>query len=160
MIRIIVDGSFVQFSSKLDIHPKYWDSKVGMAKGKNTEVQKTNLALDTFRAKITQHYTHLMEIDDYATPEKIKNLLLGIIEKEKTIISYFEKFNGQYKLKVGTTTTWTTYTKYELTKNRLIEFLQLKHKVKDMPSKKSQLSSYRIFICFYAIFIIQEIIMQ
>ena len=99
MIRITVDGSCVQFSSKLDIHPKYWDSKEGIAKGKNVEVQKTNLALDAFRAKISLHYTHLMEIDGYATPEKIKNLLLGIIEKEKTIISYFEKYNVSYPKK-------------------------------------------------------------
>ena len=132
MVRITVDGDCVQFSSKLDIHPTYWDSKDGKAIGKTVEVQKVNRALDALKAKIAQHYVHLVEIDGYATPEKIKNLLLGIVEKEKTIISYFEKHNEQYRLKVGTTTTWTTFTKYELTKNRLIEFLQLRHKVKDM----------------------------
>ncbi|MDR2918783.1 MAG: site-specific integrase [Tannerella sp.] len=136
MVRITVDGDCVQFSTKQEIHPKYWDSIAGMAKGKDVEVQKVNRALDTMRAKISQHYTHLMEIDGYATSEKIKNLLLGIVEKERTIISYFEKHNEQYRLKVGTTTTWTTYTKYELTKNRLIEFMELRHKVKDMPIKE------------------------
>lgn len=136
MVRITVDGSCVQFSSKLDVHPSLWDNKDGKALGKSMEAQKINRSLDALRSKIAQHYNHLMEIDGYATPEKIKNLLLGMIEKEKTIISYFEKYNEQYKLKVGTTTTWTTYTKYELTKNRLIEFLQQKHRVKDMPIKE------------------------
>ena len=132
MVRITVDGDCIQFSTKQEIHPKFWDSEAGVAKGKDIEAQKVNRALDAMKAKITQHYVHLVEIEGYATPEKIKNLLLGIVEKEKTIISYFEKHNEQYKLKVGTTTTWTTYTKYELTKKRLLEFLQQKHRVKDM----------------------------
>jgi hypothetical protein len=136
MVRITVDGDCVQFSSKQDIHPTCWDNENGKAKGKSVEVQKINRTLDTLRAKITQHYTHLMEIDGYATPEKIRNLLLGIVEKEKTIISYFEKHNEQYRLKVGTTTTWTTFTKYELTKKRLIEFLEQRHKVKDKPIRE------------------------
>ncbi len=136
MVRITIDGNCVQFSSKLDVRPSLWDNKDGKALGKSMEAQKINRFLDAMRSKIAQHYNHLMEIDGYATPEKVKNLLLGIIEKEKTIISYFEKYNEQYKLKVGTTTTWTTYTKYELTKNRLIEFLQQKHRVKDMPIKE------------------------
>ena len=133
MIRITVDGDSIQFSSKLNINPMYWDNKTGRAKGKSNEVQKVNCAIDALRAKIAQHYNHMMEVDGYVTPDKIKNRLLGIEGKDKTIISYFESFNEHYKLKIGTTTSRTTYTKYVLTKNRLKEFLKTKYKVSDMP---------------------------
>ena len=36
-----------------------------------------------------------MDINGYVIPDRIKNLLLGFEEKEKTIISYFEKFNNK-----------------------------------------------------------------
>lgn len=81
MIRVTVDGNYVQFSSKLDVPPLLWDNKDGRAMGKSAESQRINRSLDALRSKIAQHYNHLTEIDGYATPEKIKNLLLGIIGK-------------------------------------------------------------------------------
>lgn len=63
MVRITVDGDCVQFSTKQEIHPKYWDSIAGTAKGKDVEVQKVNRTLDAIKAKIAQHYVHLVEID-------------------------------------------------------------------------------------------------
>jgi len=136
MVRVTVDGQCSQFSSKLEIHPDHWDDKARKAKGGSAQATKINRMLETIKANASRHYTHLMEVDGYATPNKIKNMLLGIEEKEKTIISYFEKFNEQYKLKVGTTTTWTTYTKYELTKKRLIDFLKQNHGIKDIPIRE------------------------
>ena len=136
MVRITVDGECTQFSSKLEIHPNLWDDKIRKAKGSTANAVNLNRTLDTIRANVAKYYTHLMEVNGYATPTKIKNLILGIEDKEKTIISYFEKFNEQYKLKVGNTTTWTTYTKYELTKNRLIDFLKQNRGVKDIPIRE------------------------
>jgi site-specific recombinase XerD len=130
--RITIDGERAQFSTKLEIHPDLWDSKGGRAKGNN----KLNRMLDSIRAKATLTYNRLMDNDGYVMPGKIKDALLGIEEKGKTIISYFEKFNEQYKLKVGTTTTWTTYTKYELTKSRLKDFLKQHHGINDIPYKE------------------------
>ena len=63
MARITGNGSYVQFSSKIDIHPDCWDNKNGKAIGKSMEAIKVNRALDTMRAKIAQHYTHFMEVD-------------------------------------------------------------------------------------------------
>ena len=136
MIRITIDGERSQFSSKLEIHPDMWDSKRGRAKGNTAKANNLNRLLDNIRANISQHYTRLMDSNGYVVPDKIKNALLGIEEKGKTIISFFEKHNEQYKLKVGTTSTWKTYTRYELTKNRLIEFLKDKYNLTDIPVKE------------------------
>ena len=50
-----------------------------------------------------------MEIDGYVTSERLRNILLGKEEQEKTIISYFDKFIEQYKLKVGALATHKPY---------------------------------------------------
>ena len=144
MVRITVDGDQVQFSSKLDIHPDNWDTKAGRAvinkqsadKKENLRVSSLNKTLDEIRSAITMHYTRMMNVDGYALPEKIRNAFLGLEEKEKTLISYFTQHNEQYAKKVGKTATQKTYSRYELTKQRMIEFLQKEYRLSDIPVKE------------------------
>lgn len=139
MIRVTVDGSNTQFSSKLDIHPDNWDVSKGQAKtGKGYSVQNTNLnhLIESIKAELTVHYNRLMNVKGYALPEQIRNAFLGLEEKEKTLITYFSQFNDQYKQKVGTTVTQKTYTRYELTKQRLIDFMKKKYHVSDIPVRE------------------------
>ena len=136
MIRVTVDGDQVQFSTKLEIHPDLWDVQKGRAKGNTVKAAQLNRLLDNIRGQISMHYTKLMNENGYVLPERIKNAFLGIEEKEKTLINYFTLHNEQYKLKVGTTATHKTYTRYELTKQRLIEFMQERFGYNDIPIKE------------------------
>ena len=77
-----------------------------------------------------------MNVKGYALPEQIRNAFLGLEEKEKTLVTYFSQFNGQYKQKVGTTATQKTYSRYELTKQRLLDFMKGKYHVSDMPVRE------------------------
>lgn len=132
MARITIDGELAQFSAKLEILPELWNNTLGKAIGSSANSHKINRQLDLIRSNLTVHYNTQMATVGYCTPTKLKNLILGVEEKEHTILSYFEKHNEQYKLNVGVTTTWTTYTKYELTRKRLEEFFQKKYSLKDM----------------------------
>jgi len=133
MGRVTIDGERAQFSTKLEIHPDKWDNKMGRAKGNTASIANLNRLLDNIRAKASMHYTRLMDDNGYVLPDRIKNALLGLEEKGKTIMFYFEKFNAQYKMKVGTMVTRTTYLRYELAQNRLTDFLK-KHKgASDIP---------------------------
>lgn len=144
MVRITVDGDQVQFSSKLDVHPDNWDTKLGRAvvnkqsaeKKENLRVSSLNKTLDEIRAAITMHYTRMMNTDGYALPERIRNAFLGLEEKDKTLISYFTQHNEQYAKKVGKTATQKTYSRYELTKQRMIEFLKSEYNISDIPIKE------------------------
>ncbi len=102
MGRITIDGERAQFSTKLEIHPDKWDNKLGRAKGNSSSIVNLNRMLDSIRGKASLHYNRLMDANGYVLPDKIKNALLGLEEKGKTIMFYFDKFNAQYKLKVGT----------------------------------------------------------
>lgn len=61
---------------------------------------------------------------------------MGLEEKEKTLISYFTQHNEQYAKKVGKTATQKTYSRYELTKQRMIEFLKSEYNISDIPIKE------------------------
>lgn len=139
MIRVTVDGSNTQFSSKLDIHPDDWDVSKGQAKtgkGYRAKSSALNRLLESIKSELTVHYNRLLNVKGYALPEQIRNAFLGLEEKEKTLITYFSQFNGQYKQKVGTTATQKTYSRYELTKQRLIDFMKGKYHVSDMPVRE------------------------
>ncbi len=136
MGRITIDGKRSQFSTKLEIYPDEWNNELGKSIGNSTEATAINSMLDKIRGKIVTYYYKLMDIDGYASPDKIKNILLGFEEKGKTIIYYFDKFNEQYRSKVGVTVRRTTYLRYELVKKRLSEFMEKTYKVKDMPYRE------------------------
>lgn len=137
MARITVDGETKQFSTKKTIHPEDWDIKSGRAvnkSGKSTsaKISKLNKELDDLRGQISIQYTKQLNNNGYVEPEKLRNNVLGIEEKQHSLLTYFTEHNLQYKDKVGTTATQKTYSRYELTKQRLIDFMKVKYRVSDI----------------------------
>ena len=136
MVRITVDGEQTQFSSKLDIDPDTWDVSSGRVIGRSAQSNQLNRLLDDIRANINMHYNRLMSCDGYVQPQKIRNIFLGVEEKADTLVSLFTQHNEQYKLKVGMTSTHKTYSRYELTKQRVIDFIQKRFKRNDIAIKE------------------------
>lgn len=137
MARITVDGETKQFSTKKTILPEDWDIKSGRAvnkSGKSTsaKISKLNKELDDLRGQISIQYTKQLNNNGYVEPEKLRNKVLGIEEKQHSLLTYFTEHNLQYKDKVGTTATQKTYSRYELTKQRLIDFMKVKYRVSDI----------------------------
>lgn len=54
MRRIMIDGTISQFSCKMTVPPKLWDTKAGGLTGKSTLAVKTNLVLDKIRVDINR----------------------------------------------------------------------------------------------------------
>ena len=133
MVRITINGIRSQFSSKLLVQPEQWDSKNERVKGLVAEARNLNRLLENIRSSLNVHYNKFMSIDGHVTPERLRNIFLGLEEQEQTIISFFDKYNDQYKLKVGTTSTHRTYTRYLLTRERLAEFMKQRYNLSDMP---------------------------
>ena len=78
MGRITVDGSQTQFSCKLSVDPKLWDTKGGRVTGRSAAALETNRMLDKMRVRINRHYQEIMERDNFVTAEKVKNAFLGL----------------------------------------------------------------------------------
>ena len=140
MVRITINGIRSQFSSKLLVQPDQWDSKNERVKGQVAEARNLNRLLENIGSSLNVHYNKFMSIDGHVTPERLKNIFLGLEEQEQTIISFFDKYNDQYKLKVGTTSTHRTYTRYLLTRERLAEFMKQRYNLSDMPISEMTVS--------------------
>ena len=99
MGRITVDGTQTQFSCKLTVEPKIWDTKSGRATGRSTVALETNRMLDKMRVKISGHYQEIMDRDNYVTAEKVKNAFLGLEHRYHTLLQVFGKSSVSCPLK-------------------------------------------------------------
>lgn len=134
MCCITINGEKAQFSTKLQVHPDLWDQKMGKAIGRSSEIVQLNRLLDAMRVKATDLYHKHLHEQGYVLPEKIKNILLGLdTDKRKMLLEYFTEHNEYYQLKVGNHTSQITHTRYELTKQRLEEFIRKEYRLSDIP---------------------------
>ena len=131
--RVTVNTQVVQFNCKLDIDPKIWDAKAGKAIGRSKEVAEVNNALDNLKVAIRKSYDKQLEDYGYVMPEKIRNQVLGLEKGAKTLIEFVELHNQQYENRIGINTTRTTFGRYQLVKQRVQDFLNLKYNVSDIP---------------------------
>ena len=143
--RITVNGNAVEFRPHLSIKSELWSVAKGKAIGRSAEIVQLNTMLNSIRKVISAHYQTLSAEDGYVTAEKIREAYLGQDERtlkrvaeekrgKTTLIDFFGKFNAEYKLKVDAKlVTKRTYSRYVLTKERLIDFMKQKYKVEDIP---------------------------
>ena len=63
-------------------------------------------------------------------------MLLGTGTERKMFLDYFDMHNQQYKLKVGKTTTHTTYRRYELVREKLQLFLKKQYNLSNIMTQE------------------------
>lgn len=109
--------------------------------------------LDDIKANIRSHFHNQLMRDSYVTPESVKNALLGKEEEANTIISFFTQHNDQYKKKVEAgEATSKTYSRYELTKLRLTQYMKDEYRVSDLPIRQIN----KVFIENFYLYIIKN----
>ncbi|MFR9653691.1 MAG: Arm DNA-binding domain-containing protein, partial [Rikenellaceae bacterium] len=86
MVRITIGGEMVQFSSKENIEPHLWDTASTRVIGRNGTAGKINAALDDIRSSIINHYHTISTREHTVTPEKVRNLFLGVTPKGETLL--------------------------------------------------------------------------
>ena len=127
MARITVDGEIVQLSAKLFITPHLWDRAAGKVSGKSAEAVQTNPLLEQMKTRIVQHYNRIMQEEDFATAEKVKNAFLGIGVMNRTLMKDYVEFNASFKGRVDSSTrNRSTLTKYRTVYNHLNNFLAVR----------------------------------
>ena len=70
MGRITVNGTVSQFSCKLSVSPKLWDTEGNRAAGKSVEARRINEKLDNIRTNISKQYQRISDRDSYVTAVK------------------------------------------------------------------------------------------
>lgn len=128
IVRVTIDGKRCQFNSKLEVSPDTWDQVSQRVIGRSVKAKSLNLQLQQLMMKLGVLYSELTRNGRIISPHRLRDAFLSNRE-ECTLISQFERHNRHYKSLVPKSITHKTYTRYVLTKNRLIEFLKIKYHV-------------------------------
>ena len=150
MGRITVDGSQTQFSCKLTVDPKLWDTKGGRVTGRSAAALETNRMLDKMRVRINRHYQEIMERDNFVTAEKVKNAFLGLEHRYHTLMQVYRRHNEDYEKQVEAgMKAKGTLEKYRIVYKHLQEFLDIRYHVKDIALKEltpAFISDFEMFL--------------
>ena len=150
MGRITVDGTQTQFSCKITIDPKVWDTKSGRATGRSAAAIETNRMLDNMRVSINKHYREILDRDNYVTAEKVKNAFLGLEHRCRTLLQVFKQHNEDYeKMYEAGMKAKATLLKYQCVYRHLEEFIYQRYHVRDIALKEltpAFISDFDIFL--------------
>ena len=137
MGRVTVDGAQTQFSCKITIDPKVWDTKSGRAIGRSAAAIEANRMLDNMRVSINKHYREIMDRDNYVTAEKVKNAFLGLEHRCHTLMQVFKQHNEDYKKQYEAgLKSKSSYMKYVNVYQHLEDFLYQRYHIKDIALKE------------------------
>ncbi len=137
-MRITVDGTAAEVSTKRKCDPVKWNPDAGRMYGKTDDVKLFNAFLDTLQQKVFEAKRQLVETDKEVTAENIKNKLLGIEPgKEKhMLMEVFRHHNDQMQSLIGQEFSSGTLERYQTSFRHTQSFLQVRYKVSDMDITK------------------------
>ena len=134
--RITVDGQEARFGMKCDVNPQYWDVKASKASGRTAEATTINNLIDTTKSAIYRIYRETQERENYVTAEKIKNIFLGIEQKQQTLLELFDYHNRERKSMIGININQVGYNNYCITRQQVADFLLYKYNLHDISIKE------------------------
>lgn len=132
MGRITIDGKIVQYSTKEEIDPKYWNPKEGCCAGKGNDYKRINIRLNELKKEIEQYYQKDIERSGYVTAKGIRNAIQGIGTNEVTLLKEFALMREEIKNSIGITHAQKTYYRYGNAYNVIRDFLKYKYGVDDV----------------------------
>jgi len=104
--------------------------------GTNENASQLNALLDRLVAKIYAYQNELIQNNIPLTPEAIKNKFTGKSERSRMLVAIFEQHNKDLGQLVGKGYSSSTLTRYETSKNHVIEFMQWKFGISDIDINK------------------------
>lgn len=136
-IRISVESMRAEIGTRHFVDPSHWNNKLGQMKPGTPNDFLVNTYINDVIGQLNQHYLFLTASKEVVTAKKLKNLYLGIEDeekpKEKTITDAFEYHSVKMMdmVKIGRISP-KTLIKFKITKNKVLEFIKLNYKQKDM----------------------------
>ena len=149
MGRITINGTVSQFSCKLSVSPKLWDTGGNRAAGKSVEARRINEKLENIKTNIGKQYQRISDRDSYVTAEKVKNAWLGFGDEHRLLLQTFDKYLQELAGKrVGKDRSAGTLLEYRVRRDRLAAFLQYEYGLSDIPLRELKREFAEKFIIY------------
>jgi len=131
-LRITINGERAELSINRKIDPAKWDSATQRAKGRSESARILNDYLDQQENSVRRNFNSLTEGNEYITAERLKDMLNGKHIKYHYLVDIFTKNNKLIELQVGNNFTKDTFARYEISIERLKNFLHKEYGLTDI----------------------------
>ncbi|SHM70538.1 phage integrase SAM-like domain-containing protein [Flavobacterium xanthum] len=134
--RITINGKRIDNSTGKFIDPAKWHTEMSKMRGTSEEARSINGHLEYLKSKIYDAEKNLIKTDIPINSETLKNKLLGIEERRRTLIPIFKDHNNKIKELVGKEYAPGTLERYKTSLKHTIDFLEWKYKISDIEIDK------------------------
>ena len=135
-LRITIDGIPKEISSKRNIIPQKWDSKLQKVSGSSEEVKAINNYLKTLEHEVFEAHHQMMKDKTSTTSGSLKSKLVGTEERPRMLVPIFQDHNDKMKTLVGNEYAPGTLERYKTSLRHTVAFLQWKYAVSDIEINK------------------------
>ena len=126
------DGMFY-ISTKISVEEKLWDGTKNLIKGLSKDVVSKNETLNTILASARNSIARFSLTEEKISLKKLKNELTGVNKRTNTILSLFDEVLKTIKKLLDKDYTPSTLNKYQLTYDRIGEYIRVKYRLHDLP---------------------------
>jgi integrase len=131
-LRITVDGSSKELSTKRIWSQERWSQSAGRATGNKEDAKALNNYLDVLCSEVYKVKQHLIESGKPITADGIKNLLTGQGDESRKIVAIFDDHNAQMKALVGAEFAPSTLTRYKTARDHTAAFIRWQYGKDDL----------------------------
>ncbi len=137
-LRITVNGTYCEISTKRKWSQLKWNIAAGRADGKTDDAKSLNAYLEVLHRKVYEVRKELLANDKPVTAENIKIILQGgeLSEHKHMLMDTFKNHNDQTATLVGKEFSRATLVRYITSFGHTRSFLQWKYKVSDIDIAK------------------------
>lgn len=134
--RITVNGKRIELSTNRFVEIDKWSTEAGKMKGNSEEACSINNHLDLFKNQIRDAQMDLIHSKVTITAAILKDKLLGIDKKVRTLVPIFQDHNKKIKELIGKEYAPGTLERYTTSLKHTIEFMQWKYNISDIDITK------------------------
>ncbi len=148
-IRVTVNGSRIEFSTKRVTTSEKWSIEGNRMKGTSAESKATNSYLDTLKAKVYDYQQQLIREDEVVNAENMRNKIMGVEKRKHMIVGIFQNHNNEIRSLIGKGYAAATLVRYETSLKHTVDFMKWKYRISDIDIKKIDhefITSYEFYL--------------
>lgn len=135
-VRLTVDGSRLEYSTKKFIEKSKWSVELSKMKGNTDQARSINSYLDLIRARILDIQMELIHKNEIVSIDNFKVRLFEDKKHERTLMPIFQDHNDQVKQLVGKEYAPGTLERYTTSLKHTKEFMEWKYGISDIEISK------------------------
>ncbi|MEP6728251.1 MAG: site-specific integrase [Bacteroidota bacterium] len=135
-LRVTVDGKRVEISTKTNVPKGKWIPGKGRINGSGEEVKRLNAGIITFEHRVREIYNRFIEQGKIVTVDNLKNELLGLEYKQRTLLKEFKITVAEMEIRISCGYAKGTVKNWKVTQGHLEEFLYGHYRVSDITFKE------------------------